>query len=278
MDTKKRNKFRHNKKRNTAFLFEVLVKELTVASLQKDEEKKRDIVSLLKKHFSKGTVLHKELDLYRSLTEARELTKEIAEKMISEAKRIYSTISQEQVFTSQTNLIKDISLTIGDGVYSNFVPNYKDLATLAQIFKGKGTLTNRVLMEQKQVEILTSRKEEKKNNLQHISNLTFRSFIKRFNNEYSGKLYEEQAKILNKFIHSFSDGGLELKIFLNEEIARLKNVISNSLSTKEISEDKRMSLNTNKVLGILDSFRERPLDEQSLKKILKIQELAREVL
>ena len=182
METNKKSKFRHNKKRNTAFLFEVLVKELTVASLQKDEARRRNILSILKKHFSKGTLLHKELDLYRSLTETRELSKESAERMISEAKRIYSTMSPQDVFAKQSDLIRDISTTLGDGVYSNFGPNYKDLATLAQIFKGKGTLTSRVIMEQKQIDILTSKKEEKKNNLQHISNLAFRSFIKRFNN------------------------------------------------------------------------------------------------
>jgi len=277
METSKKSKFRHNKKRNTAFLFEVLVKELTIASLQKDEVKRKNIVSLLKKHFSKGTLLNKELDLYRSLTETREVTKESAEKMISEAKRVYSSLSPQDIFVKQTDLIKDISSTLGNDLYQHFVPNYKNLATLAQIFKGKGTLASRVIMEQKQIEVLTSKKEEKKNNLQHISNLAFRSFIKRFNNEYHGKLYEEQGKLLNKFIHSFSDDGLELKIFLNEEIGRLKEIISKSLVTKEISEDNKMTTSTKRVISMLESFKNKPIDEDSLKKILKIQELAREV-
>jgi len=56
-------KFRHNKKRNTAFLYEALVKELTKAIVNKDIKKKNALVSMLKENFSTGKVLQKELEL-----------------------------------------------------------------------------------------------------------------------------------------------------------------------------------------------------------------------
>ena len=44
-------KIRHNKKRNTAFVYEALIREGTAAILKKDEAKRDKIVALLKKHF-----------------------------------------------------------------------------------------------------------------------------------------------------------------------------------------------------------------------------------
>ena len=277
MSQKRKNKFRHNKKRNTAFLFEVLVKELTKASLQKDEGRKNKIVAVLKKHFSKGNPLHKELDIYRALSETRGVGKGAAERMLSEAKRTYALIPNRSIFDSQSEAIADISSELGPSVYSNFVPNYKDLATLAQIFNQKAPLANRVLMEQKQVELMSNEAPEDPKDLQHVSNLTFKTFTKRFNKEYSGKLHEEQASLLNKFIYSFADNGISLNVYLNEEIGRLKEAVKESMAMKDIASDTNMLSNATKVLSILENFKNEPLTEAGVKKILKIQELAREV-
>ena len=54
---------KHNKKRNTAFLYESLVKELTKSIINKDYSKKSQIIEVFKKYFSKGKLLKQELDL-----------------------------------------------------------------------------------------------------------------------------------------------------------------------------------------------------------------------
>ena len=41
-------KLKHNKKRNTAFLYETLIKELTKAVVSKDIERKEILISMLK--------------------------------------------------------------------------------------------------------------------------------------------------------------------------------------------------------------------------------------
>jgi hypothetical protein len=63
---------KHNKKRNTAFIFEALSHEMTKAIVSKDDNKKREVVSIVKEHFKKGTQLRKELDLFQSLQESSE--------------------------------------------------------------------------------------------------------------------------------------------------------------------------------------------------------------
>ena len=68
-----------------------------------------------------------------------------------------------------------------------------------------------------------------------------------------------------------------LKVYLNEEIGRLKNEVERSFEMKEIREDKNMLANAKSVLSILDGFSETPISEQQIKKVLKIQDLVREV-
>ena len=273
---KSKTRFKHNKKRNTAFLFEALVKELTKASIGNDSLKRAAISSILKKHFKKGTTLYKELDLYRSVNEAIGTDRATAERILSEAKRFYAMIPQGDVFSAQTDLIGDINKEVGDDVYGNFVPNYKNIATLDQIFSNNLDMRERVLLENKIVYHMIA-KEEQEEQMQHISNLTYKTFTKRFNEVYSDHLHEEQKELLSKYILSFVDNGLELKVYLNEELGRLKKEVEESKELEEIKEDENMVDNANKVLSLLESFSREQLDEIQIKKVLKIQELVREV-
>ena len=66
-------KQKHNKKRNTAFLYEALVREMTNAVVSKDKERKNKIVDILKESFSSSKILGKELSLYQTLLESTNL-------------------------------------------------------------------------------------------------------------------------------------------------------------------------------------------------------------
>ena len=66
-------KIKHNKKRNTAFVYEALVREATVAILKNDRERKNKVISIIKKHFHNESMLHKDLEFYRSLYENQNL-------------------------------------------------------------------------------------------------------------------------------------------------------------------------------------------------------------
>jgi len=73
------------------------------------------------------------------------------------------------------------------------------------------------------------------------------------------------------------DNGIELKLFLNEEIGRLKEVIGESLATRSAKDDYPALEKTKKVLKAIDGFRERQIDTAMVEKILKIQNLASEI-
>ena len=104
---------------------------------------------------------------------------------------------------------------------------------------------------------------------------SFKNF--KYNKEYGEQLLEEQRNLLTNYILSFSNNGLNLKLYLNEEITRIKNVLHESLEIEEIKNDKLMTEKTNKVLGVIDTFREKPLTQDMVKQILKIQNLTHEI-
>ena len=272
----KKPKFRHNKKRNTAFLFESLVKDLTKAVLGKNRKRQSDVVAVIKEHFAVGTNLEAELKLYRALHEVRGLEADIANRLVSEVRRTHEkTVDSKKLYEEQSALIKKINKSLSQEVYANFVPNYKSLATLAQLFSENTPLQEKVLLERKIVGQVTEVEQEKE--MVPIDNLVYKTFVEKFNEQYEGKLHEEQQGILTRYIYSISDNGVSLKVYLNEEIGRLREVIKKSLKLEEVNGDQNMIANTNKVLGVLESFKEAQINEASLSKILKIQELAREV-
>ena len=54
-------RLKHNKKRNTAFVYEALVRELTESVVKNNKNKQNKIVSIIKDHFTSDSVLKEEL-------------------------------------------------------------------------------------------------------------------------------------------------------------------------------------------------------------------------
>ncbi len=270
-------KTRHNKKRNTAFIYEALVRELTKCIVAKDEERRGIVVTLVREHFAKGTLLRQELELYKALYETEALEPHMCEKLIYEVKRSHNGLDKEGVFKEQTDLINKINKMLSKNVFGNFVPNYKSLATIAQILNPDVSVKHRVLLENTLAQALSAPPQAAKEEMAPMDNLVYKTFVKKFNEQYSGKLLEGQETLLGKYIASFHDDGVELKIFLNEELSRLREVLSASLSDEELKQDSALFENANKVLTILDNYRQTEIDAPMIEQVLKIQSLVEEL-
>ena len=271
-------KLKHNKKRNTAFLFEVLVRELTKSVIQKRADYGVKISRIVKEHFGKGTLLKKELEIYKSLQESSGLQPYVAEKLIFEAKSQYNKLDKERIFQEQSTLIKKINKDLTPDVFSQFVPNYKSIATIHQIFNSSLSPKKKVLLENTVLEMLTAVEKLTENNENKVDNLVIKKFVERYNKQYETvTLHEEQKKLLQKYVMSFSDNGLDLNVYMNEEIGRLKDAISDSGSVKEIAEDKEMLEKSKTILNILESFKKQAVSSDMVKKVLRVQNLVREI-
>ena len=73
------------------------------------------------------------------------------------------------------------------------------------------------------------------------------------------------------------NNSLELKVYLNEEIARLRSEVRRSLKLEEVFADEQMVEKTNQVLRLLEEFRHAEPTREVVTKILTIQELVREI-
>jgi hypothetical protein len=269
-------KRKHNKKRNTAFLYEVLIKELTKAIVGKDQQKKNVTSAILKEYFFKGSVLARELECYRSLLETTNLEPFLAEKLLHETKLMRRRLDSKNIFDSQTEVISKINKALSKGAWNTFVPNFKSLATISTIFNDETSARQRVLYEDSIVKSILSEQKTEEQSLEPIDNIIYHSFIKKYNEKYTD-LLKEQKDLLSKYIASFADNGLDLKLYLNEEVGRLKGIVKKSLRLKEINTDDEMIKKTEEVLEILENYQETEPTQEMISKTLKIQELVREI-
>ncbi len=266
------SKIKHNKKRNTAFLYEALVRELTKASIKKDNVRKNTIISIFKDFFKPGTTLYRDYKLYENIVNTQVEERRLAEKIIVESRLERSALDNKRLFNEQSALISRINKELSSDIYSNFVPNYKDLATLHQIFNNpKIEAKKRVLLEESIVDsmVATGDMEESKS-MKHIDNIVYKTFVEKFNNSYSN-LNENQKQMLKAYTGSVNDNGIEMKIYLDDEISRLKRELDESIDMEVFPEDRT------EIHSLLQGMKDRELVDSDFTKILKIQQLVEEL-
>lgn len=267
-------KARHNKKRNTAFLFEALVRELTKSVIEQDAKRSENVKRILGEHFRRGMVLFSELDCYNALSGKSNLDQYTAEKMVFRAKKAREELDSEEIFTEQSAVINKINKTLGKEVYNTFVPHYQSLASLSQIFGTKTSIKSRVLVEQKVIEHLTSA-EVQEPTLEPIDSLVIKSFIDKFNSTY-GDLISEQKELLSRYVAAFGDAEADFRLFAGAELKRLYGKIKESLDLEEVAQDSEMVENTNRVLKRMSELNVSRLKSDDLLRMLKLQKLVSE--
>jgi len=267
---------KHNKKRNTAFLYESLVKELTKSVVRQLDDRKHTIIKILKESFYRGSPLDEDLRLYKSILENKhKMTKDFTDRFLFETKKDYNSIDRKNVFNAQTKLISQINQQLGSSVFNNFVPNYKNIATVGSWFQDtKSNAKNRLIIETKVKALLVPPKKEQRE-MKHIDNLTYKTFVNKFNETYKNSLKENQKNLLTNYITSFSDNGLGLKSFVNEEVGTLKDQLSEILSNTSVDSDKYENIKN--TFTVLEGFKSKPLDNKMIQKLFYIQDLIGEL-
>jgi hypothetical protein len=265
---------KHNKKRNTAFIYEALIREFTKAVIEQRTTRKEKIVSLLKEFFSTSCILGAELELYKVLMETINIKQPLAERLLQETKVAYAQLDEGAIFGAQSQLISSMNKKLGQEVWKNFIPNFKSLASINSIFNSKVGVKKRVLFEQAVVDKMSSPVPlSEALQLKSVDNLTYTAFIQKFNKKY-GNLLIEQKELLNHYIASFADEGFELRLYFNEELSRLKSALKEAAQTQL---EPLIAHKVGEVVEYLEGFRKREFTEVDLNKVLKTQELVQEL-
>ena len=275
MQNLEKPKHKHNKKRNTAFLFESLVKELTKATVYGNKDKQKFLSTVIKEHFKKNSVLDRELSLYKQIYETKQFPKEHAEKLIHEVREQHEKINEQEIFNEQSKLIAKINKFFGPALYNNFVSNYKTLATISQVLNKNIEPKTKILLEQELIEHITE-PEKTKAILEPLDNFTMSRFIEKFNETYSKNLLAEQKELLSRYINSDKEN-IDLKIYLNEEFSRLKKELSSIKQSTLIKENEILSKQVDTLILRINNLRIETVNEELIKKTMIIQEFVQEV-
>lgn len=264
----------HNKKRNTAFLFEILLKEQIKAILAKKDLKAQLVEKIIIKFFNKGSVLFKELELYESLLEFRDRSGEDIDKIILLAKNERATLDDKEIYEEQSQLISLINKKIGAESFYNFVPNYKELATINILFSKQTPFNIKLKMEENLKNHLKSSISQEDFINEKVDTLIFSKCVSNFNEKYEN-LLSEQKELLSKYLLAKFGDNIDFQLYLNRECQRLTTSIESN--KKKVEEDKDLYENINLALSNLKAASIKYNDDLFIYSILKHQQLAREL-
>ncbi|HUS48837.1 MAG TPA: hypothetical protein VMZ91_01620 [Candidatus Paceibacterota bacterium] len=270
---------KHNKKRNTAFLYEVLVTEIAKCVLEKNNTKKDIVISIVKEHFARGYPLWSELIIYNDIISSVSLKENLAKSVLQEAKLQHKKLNKKEIFNQQTQLINKINLNLNGEVFDNFVKNYKMIATINQVLENQQiSPKERVLLEEKILSMMIKESSTKQENtVEHIDKIVFNKFLEKFNEKYGKELIEEQKNLLKNYIYSNSANSLNFQMFLAKEISSIKDKLQKAMKKSFLSENLDLKEKTAKVLTIIEEMKTRKVDSKMIEDLLKVYELIHEL-
>lgn len=272
--------FTHNKKRNTLFLYEALIRHLTKCISEGKTDKKDKILEILKNFFAKNKPLHGEIELYKILSETNGLKETVAKRLLERVMRTYNNFDRGEIYDEQSKLIAKVSKDVGKEVFSTYVPSYRNLATIYQLFNRKLNPKERVLLEDRVLtHLITESAGKKEKEETNLSNFQLKVFTEAFNKEYSGILLTEQKTLLEKYILFDVDNGAEFKMCVNEELERIKDYLGSAIETKlGVLKEETVREQVKNVVKLLNEFKElERIDENALSVLLGAQKLVAEL-
>lgn len=225
---------KHNKIKNTAILYELLSRQITVDVL--NDTKDSPAVKIFKEFFNKNTELGKEYELYRIITEKKYSQESHAVKLLEAVVTSRQRLSNRRLNNEKYNLIKTIkeNYNVKD-FFNTRLPNFKVFASIYRVF---GVSENPNPIETTDstitlVEHITSKPKNDKSKSKVMENLseqdkdlrllTYQLLVDKFNSKYKS-LNESQKDLLKEYINNLSNTN-SLNEFVNSEIVKIKSTL-----------------------------------------------------
>ena len=274
---------KHSKYKNTAILFEMLVRKLTSETMTSD---KTVTVDIIKKYFGKNTTLSKELQLYNSLIKEKIESEAKALDFIRSCKNAHSKLNKSALRRQRYNLVKEISENFDFNKISKIrINNYKELASIYKLFEYNDADNPKELLECKSsiVDHLNGKSEitlklspllEKyKKYDKDVRLLTYKLLVDKFNTKYSN-LDENQKNILNKYITHVNDSE-SIKSYLELIIPKIKKELKEQVL--KIS-DKATKIKVDKLSEMLCNIESiKVIKESHILSVLRYYDLIKEL-
>lgn len=269
---------KHNKKRNTAFLYEALILELTKSVISKDLDYRSQVKSIIYEFFNSNSILKRELDVYKELTDSKGLSEDMSQKLLDEAKNVYDSLNKKAISIKQTALIHRINKELKPSVFMNDVQGYTNMASIYQILNRKTpNIKTKIMLESKlKQEMSQPQIVEEVVNISENDRFIVPTAIKKFNEKYSNsELNSNQKELLSRFISLSENTFTDFILFSGNELERIQKTLSESLKKDE---SKEFHQDFKKALKIVEGFENSEVDLSFIKKLLKLQKLESEII
>ena len=230
-------KIKHSKFKNTGFIFELLVRQITSEIMSSN---KSIAEKILKEHFNAKQELSKELKLYQYLINEKYNSEAKAEKFIDTILEARKRLDEKKLTKEKYNLIKEIKETYNlDEFIKYSISNYKTLASIYKIFEtittdtqydptdivsSRFTITENIInssIQNKDVKIKDAVLEEYRKQDEDLRAVSYKLLVESFNNKYKN-LTNEQKSLLREYINNINNTG-KLIEYVSNEVTNLVN-------------------------------------------------------
>lgn len=228
-------KIKHSKFKNTGFIFELLVRQITSEIMSSN---KSVAETILKEHFNSKKELSRELKLYQYLINEKYNSETKAEKFIDTILEARKRLDEKKLTKEKYNLIKEIKETYNiDEFIKSPISNYKTLASIYKVFEvatldeqfdptdivsSRFTIAENIIsssIQNKDAKIKNAVLEEYRKQDEDLRAISYKILVESFNSKYKN-LTTEQKTLLKEYINNINNTG-KLNDYVGNEVTKL---------------------------------------------------------
>ncbi len=282
-------KIKHSKFKNTGFIFELLVRQITSEIMSSN---KSVAETILKEHFNSKKELSRELKLYQYLINEKYNSETKAEKFIDTILEARKRLDEKKLTKEKYNLIKEIKETYNiDEFIKSPISNYKTLASIYKVFEvatideqfdptdivsSRFTIAENIIsssIQNKDAKIKNAVLEEYRKQDEDLRAVSYKLLVESFNNKYKN-LSAEQKTLLREYINNINNTG-KLNEFVSKEISTLVETLK-EVNTKITDKVTKIKL-TETISNIRKIKSVKKIKEQHLSAMMMTYELVNEL-
>jgi hypothetical protein len=203
----------HNKKRNTALLYEFLIRTISSALVENDKRKSSVALKILRRYFKPGTQLYKEFRIFNALIKTTVSSDSVATSILKEARTAIEALDYETLDKEKSLLIRNINHVIKDeNFYDQPVAEYRLYASIQTLFNewrkpaGSADIVSLANYENQLREWLITEKKKEDHTLidetPGTTRLLMKVMMKKLNEKYSSSLNDDQREIIKAYAFS----------------------------------------------------------------------------
>jgi hypothetical protein len=275
-------KLKHNKLRNPAILFELLVRQISSDTFKNKDSASVDII---KKHY-KNTQIAKEYKIYQTLAEAKEMSEAKANVLLNIAIEAHRKLNKSALKKQKYDLISSIKENYDlDEFFKTKIENYKTLASIYLLFE---ISSSDIIEPQKEAQYrytilenmcLKPHVEQKDEVIEEYKTLdkgtkvlVYKLLVQKFNEKYSD-LDINQKNLLKEYINNNSSSD-KLREYINLEMVRVKADLKKKTSKLK---DEVRKIKMNEVMNFIQEIPEnKPVCDKDVENLLYYYELQKE--